>query len=776
MISFLNIKQFTKNLTPITTSLSIINDTFHPEGIYSEKIFGTINSLDRRKNFSYIDLKCQVIHPTAYNILIRLDRKIEKFVSTEKSFILDENGLLTISDEKNSVTGISEFIKLFPKIRFRIESVVREKFVKLLQREYINGNLFIDKLIVIPPDFRPVYQDFQTKDWIQDSLNDVYLSIIRKTSQLKSSQIGPLFDLLNYNVQKAIIEHDKFIRTKIEKKQGLIRNQMLGKRIDFSGRAVITPNPTLNANEIGIPFRMAIALFEPFILFNLLKTKRFDQEKLSNLITELYNVPLSHETLLRTFKSIKEDDKIPDELFKMIYEATEISMRDRVVIAKRDPVLHRESYLGMIPVLHDGDTIQLNTLQTGPLNADFDGDQMAVFHLLTDEAQDEIKRKMLKITTGDSFTSLNLNLSKEMLVGLYSSTKPVTKHENEKYVDDEELKAINDPYIIVKYRNHVTTSGRAVFNSCFPLNFPFCNELVDKKVLAKQINELVKNYPPDIVKKTISCLKNVGFKWSTIIAPNLNMDDLQLPPEIYKLRKELDGATPEHAQDIIKQAEKIIQNHIHGTGLGDLSESGNSRGVSQIVQILFAKGIITDTSGNVLSPVTSSFSDGFSNVDFFKMSSGSRKGIIDRVISTADTGYMSRKLAYIANNAELSPFLNDCKTTKTLSVKLTDSLITRLKGRYIVSNGKVQLFDKNKYKVGDIIYLRSPIFCKSNKICHTCYGELLKVHTTPYIGILAAQVIGERGTQMSMKKFHTGGVVDIVKRDLLKDLEENLME
>ncbi len=372
MLRLLNPSTFTKNLKPVTSMIitTKIGD-FHEDGLFSESIFGALGSNDRRIVFSYVDLYGYVIHPSIYRILMQLDRKIEKFISTEKSFILDKDGHLEISSK--GVTGMKEFIKLFPKIKWRGETDLRNKLIKTVKRETKNGTIFIDKIIIIPPDLRPAVKG-EDGNWMIDTLNDIYISVMRKAFQLRSSGSGPLFDLLNYAMHQSVMEHDNFIRSKIGKKHGIIREQMLGKRIDFSGRAVITPDPNLKINQVGVPLRLAIGLFEPFIMHRLLYSGRVDRDVLANGIKEYTGMDLSVESVKRVMKGIKEGDKIPDNLYELFFEQTEVSMIDRIVVVKRDPVLHTQSYLAYYPVLHRGDTMLMSTTQVGVHNADFDGD------------------------------------------------------------------------------------------------------------------------------------------------------------------------------------------------------------------------------------------------------------------------------------------------------------------------------------------------------------------------------------------------------------------
>ena len=765
MISLLDMSKWSAGLKAVDSAEYFSRpDEFHSEGMFSESIFGVIGSLDRKKIYSYINLNSTLIHPTALDIMLKLDKKILKFLSTQSSFILTKDGNLI--EDPNGVTGISEFVKLFPKIKFRGDTPTREKFIKVLENEYKDKTIFIDKLPVIPPEYRPAYKDEGSKEWVIDSLNEIYQSIIRRAHQLKNSGGGPLFDLLSYSLQTSIRDHDAYIRAKIAKKSGLLRNQMLGKRTDFSGRAVITPGPNLNPDQIGLPLRMAVGLFEPFLIHHLMYKNKTITSRIEKEIKDYTGLVLSVDTLTRVFKGIKNGDKIPPSLHEVIYEAAEVSMMGRVILAKRDPVLHPESYSAFYPVLHSGDTIQVSTLNVGSFGADFDGDTMAVYHPITNEAQEEAKTKMMKGTGSSRIDNFSFELSKEMWVGLYTLTKAPKSKNSPLAITNDDLENSTNPNIAVVYKGVSTTMGRAIFNSCFPKNFPFKDMVINKKAGNSIITELTLKYDMDTVKESVNKMKDVGFKWATIMAPSITLDMLELPPEIYKIKDKIKKSTPEEAQVLLKQAEKIVKMYIENTGLGDIVDSGAGKGMNQVMQILVSKGIIADPQGNVLPPISGSYADGLSNTEFFNASSGARKGIIDRVLNTADTGYMSRKLAYVLNSVEADQYLMDCGTKRSLPIKLTSDLMKRLGGRFVGTHE----FKESDYKIGQVIQVRSPIFCKSPKICFRCYGNLLKRLKSPYIGIIAAQTIGERGTQMIMRTFHTGGAVELISRDLLQDI------
>lgn len=770
MIRFLDLEKFVKKLTPVTTTDYFTRaGEFHVGGLFSETIFGT-SERDRSSIFSYVDLYAKVIHPEGLRILTQLDMKVPKFISTEQNFQLDSDSRLQIAED--GVTGIFEFIKMFPKISFRGDTPVREKLIKVVNKAYKENALFINKLPVIPPDQRPAFQD-EEGNWTMDAINDVYLNIIRRTFQVRSAGAGPLFDILNYGLQQSVDEHHRFVYSKVGKKQGIIRSQLLSKRVDFSGRAVITPGPDLRVNEIGVPFRLAVGLFEPFILYQLLYAGRVDKEVLETEMKAFNNLELSVDSVKKVLKAIKSGDEVPETLYKIFTEAAQVAMMDRVVLSKRDPVLHAESIRAYTPVLIHGHTIQLCTLQVGGHNADFDGDTMALYHPITDEAQSEAKSKMMKAVSGTSSAAITFKLSKEMCAGVYIITKDKKPKNSPAEVTKEDLEKATNPYVAVIFKGNKTTMGRALFNSCLPLDYPFVDKIITGKIANDIVTELVDKYGGDVARESITKMGKLGFKFATIMGPSMTLDHIELPDRIYQMKKKLVGASTEEALAILKEMHEIVKKNLEDTGLSDLIESGSTKGWDQPMQILVAKGIIADPEGNILPVIKGSLADGFSPTEYFNSASGARKGIIDRVLNTATTGYMSRKLAFVLNSLEAHSHLKDCGTKQTITVKLTSDIRRRMTGRFHIVRGRTQEFEPEEYKTGDIIKLRSVIFCKSKKVCLSCYGKLLQRHKTPYIGILAAQVIGEQGTQLIMRTFHTGGAITVKEKDLLQDIANN---
>lgn len=774
-IKVLNVDKFAKGLLPVSsTEIKTRSGEFATNGLFSEDIFGAEGSMDRSKTFSYIQLSAKVIHPSLYRQVIRLEGKLKEWFTTEKTFNITDKG--EIVEDEDGIAGIKAFIEVFPKIKWRGGTPSRQELIKLVNGNYKMGTLFIDKLPVLPPDVRPYFEDESGQAQI-DELNNVYINILRKSIQIKSAgSSGQFFDLLNWGLQLAIIDHDLFIKKKIEKKRGLIRGNMLGKRIDFSGRAVITPGPQLNVGEVGVPLRMAVQLFQPFMIHYLLFSKKYPHKaELEKEVMSFMDAELTVDSIQKLLKTIKNHDDVPDKLYNMIFEAAEVVSKGRVVIAKRDPALHDGSLRAFDPIIVKGDTIELSTLEVGGFNADFDGDQMALYHPLTIEAQKEVKEKMTRVAGSKNTKSVNFEFKKEMNVGLYMLTKNVPSKKSPIAITAEDVEKATDPYVPVKFRGKTTTMGKAVFNHAFPSDFRFIDDHVTSKVVNGLINEVLEKYGQEITIKIFSKLGKIGFKYATILAPSMTLDDLEMPESIARIKEKLKTATPDEAFKLLAEGQNIMKETLknNGSTMYDLVASGSAKGWGQPQQMLIAKGVIADPKGKVLDPIAGSFTDGLSTKEFFKASAGSRKGMADRALNTADTGYFTRQLVFLLNSVEVDPYLKDCKTKRTVSLRLDSKLKERLNGRFILVGGKLKEFIPSEWKVGQTINLRTPMFCTSKKICHTCYGDLVKRIKSPYVGMLAGSAIGERGTQLIMRTFHTGGAATAAQHDVLQEIIDN---
>jgi len=399
-------------------------------------------------------------------------------------------------------------------------------------------------------------------------------------------------------------------------------------------------------------------------------------------------------------------------------------------------------------------------------------DSMTIIHPLSDKSQKEITEKMMNVNSAKGLSKSVIELSKEMFLGLYVMTKSKSlKMTKSTSINNDELLKITDPYITVSYRNHVCTSGFAILNSCFPQDFQWISEQATKKSINKLLLIASRKYDGDIYRKIIDRLSHEGFKWATIAGSSFTLANLDVPKEIEVIKNKMNGADPLTTSKLLGEAEKIIAKYLHDTGLGDIIESGSAKGYSQTMQIIVAKGLISSLDGDILPGIGKSFSDSLPVDVFFKAGQGSRSGMAGRAILTADTGYLARKLVYFLNSVQLHPSLQDCKTNKTIKVQIYNSNhLSKLQYRFVEQNGKIIPIADANIKVGDTINLRTPIYCKSEQICHTCHGTSYTRKATPYIGAMYALMLGESATQSSMEKFHTGGAVKIKKKDMLNDI------
>jgi hypothetical protein len=277
MIGIINADTFLKEhgaTEPITSDQFYFGKSlnFHPQGLYSENIFGVEGSMERRASFSWIELNCKVIHPVIYDILRkRIFQKIDSLLSGEKTFKLDDNGFL-VEDDDGDIDGMAALIDVIDKVRFSKhddEEGNRNKIVDMIYYNIQMGTFFIDKLIVISPEFRPISVREETNEITIDELSKLYQKIIRSSNQIKGVS-GSLFDILAFRIQLLIRDLYELVKVKVSKKSGMIRHLMLGKRVDFSARAVISPQPNLEIGQVGIPLRLAVGLFEPHLLHGLI--------------------------------------------------------------------------------------------------------------------------------------------------------------------------------------------------------------------------------------------------------------------------------------------------------------------------------------------------------------------------------------------------------------------------------------------------------------------------------------------------------------------------
>lgn len=730
----------------------------HPKGLFSKEIFGMTPKEESTK-YGYIDFGIRVINPILYKMLISLDQKLESLILMEKKYSLDNKGNL-VYDLDNGNYGISYFRKILEsrQLDLRPYSKRREKMINLIYESLENDLLFIDKYPVMPVQYRPlmITADGQTT---YSEINEYYLKLLRVKD-------GLLNDMTAQGLQKTLQEFYEYLKLKIGKKSGIIRNKIMGKMQHYTGRQVIVGNPDLNLGETKIPYRILIKVYEPFVLY-----------QLSKMNPEL-SLPKQREDIQKIHLNQKE---ITEEYLKQL----EVVLKDKVILMKRDPSLHMGSWHQFIPLISFDDTIHLHPAYCPPLNADFDGDQMAVFALYSDDAIQEAKEKMFKRIDGyRNQTEEMFSLEKDFVMGLYLLTKLPKDFDK---LEQEELDEshVNDKYIFVKtyWNGDETTYGRIIFYKKFleKYKFDFMNESINKSKVKKLLSKIKEMYnDTEVYSNALDDLKNIGKYYSTIINQSFPIDEFELPQ---KFKREIEQMNKiDDLEEYQKKFNEIRQKihayyHEQDTDTFQLVDSGSQKGWTQPDSLLISKGIISDTHGKPFI-TKNSLSNGLRSDEYFLQSAAARYGIISRTRTTATTGYLARQLAYAMSSQTLSD-IDDCKTDKLFKVDIDSSNYKKFIGRYFSEDGGVTLHefteDIQKDYFGKPVEFRSPIYCKAEDgICKTCFGKLSDKLKSKNIGIVAQSVFGEFLTQNIMKVFHTGGKTSIIEYDVYKDIAKNI--
>lgn len=717
-----------------------------------------------------------------------------------------------------------DFQKLIGELREGVHKSTGQKQLKLLKRLHLiesiknagfkPTSLVLRVLPVIPPDLRPMVQlnggRFATSD-----LNDLYRRVINRNNRLKHliSLGAPEIILKNEKrmLQEAV---DNLIDTSIRAtptqkqfkslsdalrgKQGRFRKNLLGKRVDYSGRSVIVVGPELKLNQCGIPKEIALELFKPFV------------------IREVISRGLSTPNAKAAKRVI---EKRPAEVFDILEEIT----RNHPVLLNRAPTLHKLGIQAFYPVLVEGSAIRIHPCVCAGYNADFDGDQMAVHVVLSSDAQEEAlslmmpEHNLLKPADGSPITLPN----KEMALGTFYLTsidERLRKKDLYHFSDEDEAKlafylkkiALRGPIIVRINGEHIETSvGRIIFNTILPSKISFLNANVNAETIKEIITRAMLELSHEEVAKLIDAIKELGFYSATVSGISVSTFDLKMLPNKEKLIqeaeqgvKEIDG---EYQKGLITiQEKKRLTNSIWlelTDKMADLTwdlfdkddtvrviaESGGARaGKDQIKQLAAMRGLIYDPLGRIVElPITSNFREGLSVFEYVNSARGSRKGLTDSALKTADAGYLTRRLVDVTHDVIIRG--EDCGTRDGLEVVIDDKrhnqmfMVTMFLGRVmgedlrskktkkiIVKKGKeidhAKLEEIAKDKSISRVLVRSPMFCKFKYgFCSKCYGWDLSSYEqvgigTP-VGIIAAQSIGEPGTQLTMRVKHFGGVV-----------------
>lgn len=683
-------------------------------------------------------------------------------------------------------------------------------------------SMIMDVIPVIPPDLRPMVQldggRFATSD-----LNDLYRRVINRNNRLKR-----LLDLaapeIIVNNEKRMLQEAvdalfdngrrgrpvagpgnrplKSLSDMLKGKQGRFRQNLLGKRVDYSGRSVIVVGPTLKLHQCGLPKQMALELFKPFVMKRL--------------------VDLEYAQNIKSAKRMVERRRA--EVWSVLSEV----VKEHPVLLNRAPTLHRLGIQAFEPVLVDGKAIQIHPLVCAAFNADFDGDQMAVHLPLSSEAQAEARILMLSANnilspaTGRPITVP----SQDMVFGIYYLTMEVAggKGEGRVFRHSYEIRKAYEAgdlslHSKIKVRKQVdgeveeveTTAGRVFFNEALPEGFRFVNTLIGKRAtpIGSIVEEIANNYSKQQVAGALDAIKSLGFRFAAQSGLTISINDVKTPVEkaeiLDRYEKEAEKAETQFKRGIItdderRQKEVEIWTSANGeigkamekmlssfdfNPLDMMVDSGARGNAQQIRQISGMKGLVSNPRGEMIPrPIKSSFREGLSVLEYFISTHGARKGLADTALRTADSGYLTRRLVDVAQ--ELIVRVDDCGTTRGIwmedispdEAKRSSYLETRIYGRVLVEG--VELSDGSNMESGTLIddtvlatlrddsavsriRVRSVLTCETpHGVCRTCYGQSLSagrlIDLGEAVGVIAAQSIGEPGTQLTMRTFHQGGV------------------
>ncbi len=729
--------------------------------------------------------------------------------------------LLTKLEKERETAGAMERAKLDKRmslIRGMINAGVRPEW------------MFLTRIPVIPPAIRPMVA-LEGGRHASSDLNDLYRRVINRNNRLKKliDIMAPDVILRNEKriLQEAVdalidnsIRHGggaysamsqaqrrplKSLSDYLKSKQGYFRQNLLGKRVDYSGRSVIVIGPEMALDQCGLPKHMALELFRPFVIAELLKQEL------------AYNIRGAGRLI---------EDGVPE-----VWAILEDVIRHRHVLLNRAPTLHRQGIQAFRPVLIEGNAIQVHPLVCRAFNADFDGDQMAVHVPLSDEAQMEAReiisanKNILKPGSAEPVVSEKLL---DMALGSYWMTKiiPGAKGEGKYFASpNDAINAYDHGIIDFRAKVHVlatdtpkykqfegklfeTSVGRLIFNSVLPSDHSFINDVVVQKTLFSVIIDIIDSRGPEAVPPIVDRLKKLGLKYATMSGTTWGIDEVSVPKEktaiIAKARGEEQNVIEAFNEGLISrderrrmvveiwhraktEIEKVLPETLDENGSAfEMWKSGARGSLGQIAQMAGMKGLIVNTRGETIEfPVLSSMKEGMSPIEYFITTHGSRKGLADTALQTAKAGYLTRRLFVVAQDAIVTEI--DCKTKQGVNVgRVSASGIEiafskAIKGRILAedavdSKGRV-IFEKGhlisrkdaiaiEESTCESVSVRSPMTCKTLRgVCQHCYGidlttnELVDIGEA--VGTVAAQAIGEPGTQLTMNTKHAGGAASV---------------
>ncbi len=718
--------------------------------------------------------------------------------------------------------------KLSRQLRTELKTASGQKRMKTLKRLEVveafrkSGNkpewMILAVVPVIPPDLRPMVQldggRFATSD-----LNDLYRRVINRNNRLKRLLDLGAPEIIVRNEKRmlqeavdALIDNGrrgrpvtgpnnrplKSLSDMLKGKQGRFRQNLLGKRVDYSGRSVIVVGPRLRLYQCGLPKEMALELFKPFVM------KKLVDRSLS--------------------QNIKSAKRMVERARPEVWDVLEEVVREHPVLLNRAPTLHRLGIQAFEPVLIEGKAIQVHPLVCTAYNADFDGDQMAVHVPLSAAAQAEARLLMLSAYNilSPAYGKAITSPTRDIVFGCYYLTM---EHPSDKDKPDKELKAFSSPNevvlalesnaiglhsrIKVRYLEAeliVTTVGRVIFNEAIPEELRFTNEVCDRKVLSQIVSEAYNRLGSTKTVQLLDALKDLGFRYATRSGSGIAISDIVIPDAKKRLLAEADklidaidtqfrrgliteGERYQRAIDVWTKAteeitEAMLEQFESFNPLYMMALSGARGNIQQIRQLAGMRGLMTDPSGRIIElPIKANFREGLTVLEYFISTHGQRKGLADTAIRTSESGYLTRRLVDVAQDVIIREI--DCKTTEGLvmtAIKEGNDVVVplrdRIVGRFLAEDAAAprrkpvleageevdeEAADRIEEASIEQVVVRSVLTCKSRHgVCAKCYGRNLAtgklVEIGEATGIIAAQSIGEPGTQLTMRTFHTGGV------------------
>lgn len=689
--------------------------------------------------------------------------------------------------------------------------------------------MMLEALPVLPPDLRPLVPldggRFATSD-----LNDLYRRVINRNNRLKRLQELNAPDIIIRNEKRmlqeavdALLDNGrrgktftgpnkrplKSLSDMLKGKQGRFRQNLLGKRVDYSGRSVITVGPTLKLHQCGLPKKMALELFKPFV----------------------YN-KLEEKGLATTIKQAK---RLVDQETVEVWDILAEVVKEHPVLLNRAPTLHRLGIQAFEPVLHEGKAIQLHPLVCTAFNADFDGDQMAVHVPLSVEAQ--VEARVLMMSTNNILSPANgkpiINPSQDVVLGLYWMTRvrPGAKGTGKVFASVQEAQYAYETGLVdiqaackvrIKGKLEETSVGRAILSDAVPKEVPFAsiNTVMSKKSIASLIDTTFRHAGAKATCILADQIMQLGFKYSTLAGLSISVDDMIIPASkatmISEAEKQVEEIQQQYDEGLITDGErynKVVDiwaqtsdkvakemmgqiekqkfvvegKEITGPSFNPIyvmADSGARGSFNQLRQLGGMRGLMAKPSGEIIeTPITANFREGLTVIQYFISTHGARKGLADTALKTANSGYLTRRLVDVAQDVVVSEI--DCGTTEGLDItpvyeagEIIQGIGERILGRTTLqdiidpTNNSVIVKMNNEIdeaavkKIDDLgiekVTIRSALICEAKRgVCVKCYGRDLArgatVNLGETVGIIAAQSIGEPGTQLTMRTFHLGG-------------------